>query len=825
MINSGKLSFIAAISLGLPGISFGHGDTDQPLFVAAEGRDRGNCQDRADPCQSVGYALKRAGKGGQIRVAAGIYRIENPEDLFHLVSGTIDVFGGFQFDNDFRPSLDQISTLTNIPAEFREPLRKRGFHVVADGKATNKKDIAYTQKLLSLNKRLQSSMSAAPCAGGSVNGLSCDSVDLLSHMPFSDLTGGPASAADVWGFVDLNTGREYAIAGFNTGTAVVDVTDATSPAEVAFIAGQTTTWRDIKVYQHFDQANDRWKAYAYVTSDASNDGLVIIDLSGLPHSVRRISYASDFSSAHNVYATNTDYSTGISLTGDAPALIIAGPNISGGQYRAYSLANPEAPQFVGDAGNAGYMHDASSMIITDARKDTQCINAATHCEVLLDFNENEIEIWDITDIGRPSILSATAYANASYIHSGWWSEDKQYLFVHDELDEQRFSMRTTLRVFSVSDLTNPVEVGRWSGPTAAIDHNGFIRGNRYYMSNYSRGLTILDISDPTAPTAVGNLDTYPFSDTSSFVGAWGAYPFFYSGNIAISDISSGLYMAEDRSKDVLQGKLSYARPSYSLEEGGQTSLEVNRVGGSTGSVTVDYEILAATADSSDFTVTSGLLAWCPGDNAARFITVAATNDGVDEALEHLIVRLVAPSGGATLGNDSTSNIYVSDPGKGSTIGFFVSSADVSETGFARTIVTAQRHGSAIGAVSVDYDISAADAELNVDFQGITSGTFNWEDGDATPKNIEFVVIADGISEESEFFELTMSNANGASLNGNSVIRINISDTAPVQPPVDPPVGQPGGNRGGGSVGAVMIPLFLIALLSRRRRISRKDGVG
>jgi choice-of-anchor B domain-containing protein len=144
------------------------------------------------------------------------------------------------------------------------------------------------------------------------------------------------------------------------------------------------------------------------------------------------------------------------------------------------------------------MHDAASMTVTDARKDTQCANASAseYCDVLFDFNESTLDIWDITDPGSPVRLSQTPYGNAGYSHSGWSSEDQQYVYLQDELDERDRGLSTTLRIFSISDLRSPTLAGIWTGPTRAIDHNGFVRGNRYYMSNYARGLTILDISNP-----------------------------------------------------------------------------------------------------------------------------------------------------------------------------------------------------------------------------------------------------------------------------------------------------------------------------------------
>jgi hypothetical protein len=65
------------------------------------------------------------------------------------------------------------------------------------------------------------------------------------------------------------------------------------------------------------------------------------------------------------------------------------------------------------------------------------------------------------------------------------------------------------------------------------------------MSNYSRGLTVLDITNPASPTLAGRFDSYPSSDGVGFPGAWGTYPFLPSGNVLISDIDSGFYLVED----------------------------------------------------------------------------------------------------------------------------------------------------------------------------------------------------------------------------------------------------------------------------------------
>lgn len=743
-----------------------HSGDEPPLFVAADGTDAGLCTDPATPCRSIEYALEKVGKGGQIRVAAGQYLVNDSEVLFHLVNGSVDIVGGYDRASGFRVPSQNPTVLTGVPLEFAEPLVERGFAVIADSKGAGRDAYNTVQQKLGLHAALKSSLPAAPCVGGSVAGMACLNVDLLSHVGSTDISAQPGNAADVWGFVDLNTNREYAIVGFDIGTAIFDVTDPENPREVGFVDGQRTSWRDIKVYQYWNNAQERWNAHAYITTDGSTDGLFVIELSDLPHRVSRLAYASDFSAAHNIYLTSTDFGTGLAAGDGAPSIIIAGSNIASGPYRAYSVDNPDAPRFevMPGSGRADYMHDAASMIITDSRKDTQCINGGSFCELLFDFNETTVDIWDVTNAGGPVRLSRTTYPNVGYVHSGWPTEDQRYLFVQDELDERDRGLNTTLRVFDLSNLSSPVPAGTWTGPTNAIDHNGFVRGNRYYMSNYSRGLTILDITNVTNIQLVGRIDTFPGSDGTGFVGAWGAYPYFHSGHIAISDIDSGFYMVADRTLDVPEGRLAFSSASYGGSEGMQLQIPVSRLGGAVGGVGTRYEILAATANTADVTSAAGSLSWSNGDGADKLITLDLHADAdTSEGLERFLVRLSAPTGGATLDAQRVAHVYISEPGAAPSVGFDQDVVRIAERGFATAVLVVRRFGSASGAVSADYTITAGDANAGSDFQGPTSGTLNWDDGDANPKWIEFAIADDGTGETEEFIEVSLGNVSGASI--------------------------------------------------------------
>jgi choice-of-anchor B domain-containing protein len=740
---------------------------DPPLFVTKSGSDSGDCQSELSPCQSIGYALDKVGKNGRIRVGDGSYELTEVADVIYLLSGAIDVRGSYA------PGTK--STLVGVPHELAGELATKGFRVIADSKASY-------QAAIQTQQSLKSNSTAISCDAGFAGIFPCNNVDLLAHI--ADRTPS-ARGADIWGFMDLNTHREYAIVGYSTGTAVYDVTHADEPREVGFVDGQSTTWRDIKIHQFWNATDNRWNSFAYITADNSSDGLFIIDLSELPQRVMRSSYSSDFTEAHNVYLTDTDFSTGLSITGAAPTMILAGSNLSDGRFRAYSLADPASPAFIHSpstpADQSGidrlYMHDAASMVVTDDRKDTQCVNAAgsDHCDILFDFNESTVDIWDITDPADSQRLSQTPYTNADYVHSGWWSEDKQTLFVQDETDERDRGLATTLRAFSISNLGAPTLTGVWTGPTTAIDHNGFVRGNRYYMSNYARGLTVLDITNVASPVLVGRFDTYPASDDVGFPGNWGAYPFFPSGNIALSDIDSGFYMVADNTLSVAEGMLSFSAPAYGADEAQSLDIAVQRSGGSQGAASVEWEVIGATADFDDISLRRGTLNWSDGDGNNRTIVIGLTDDGLVEGLERVFVKLHSPTGGATLSTPSMASAYISDSGDSPFVEFSAPAAAVEERGFATAVAVVKRSGSATGAVSVEYSVTGGDATSGSDYTGATAGTLSWTDGDADPKWIEFPIVDDGIDESDEVLEVTLSNANGGSIGANSTLQITIGN--------------------------------------------------
>jgi choice-of-anchor B domain-containing protein len=527
------LAFCAFATL-LPAVLVqGHDDVIGTRYVALDGHDEGDCDDNHHPCRTLAYALAKVGPGDAIKLAAGSYDASSM-DFENLALGKEGVRGGYSAEDHFRiqDAETNRTLISNVPDAFRNNFIAHGFTVVdANG---NPLPRIVEQKLLV----------PTACAAGLAGNFPCHNIDFLAHVQLNEMPTSPTSGSEVWGYVDADDNREYAVFGHRNGTAIYDVTAPGTPVLVGNVPGNPSLWREVKVYQFMDTALGRHRAYAYVTTEAPGGGLQIIDLTNAPASISLANTLAEFSTSHTLYISNIDYATNKALPGREAFLYIAGANLAGGAFRIYSLANPTQPTLVtAPPAGAGYMHDSTSMLITDNRT-TQCANAHNPCEVLVDFNENSVDLWDVTEKAAPVRLSSTTYPTATYVHSGWPTEGNRFIVVHDELDELRRSLNTQIYTLDIGDLRTPNLVTSYTGAATATDHNGYNIGNRYYVSHYKRGLVIFDSTNPQSLTEIGSFDTYlsPSANSAGTDGAWGVYPFLPSGSLLVSDIENGLFV-------------------------------------------------------------------------------------------------------------------------------------------------------------------------------------------------------------------------------------------------------------------------------------------
>jgi choice-of-anchor B domain-containing protein len=167
-------------------------------------------------------------------------------------------------------------------------------------------------------------------------------------------------------------------------------------------------------------------------------------------------------------------------------------------------------------------------------------------EIYVGSNEDEVVILDVTDKNNPKRISKFVYPNVGYTHQGWFTEDHRYFIVGDELDELNFGNNTKTLVFDFTNLDRPKLQFSYTGTTSAIDHNGYVKDNLFYLASYTAGIRVIDISgiSGSSITEIGFFDSFPSNDSPVFNGVWNVYPFFESGNIVISDISGGLFIVK-----------------------------------------------------------------------------------------------------------------------------------------------------------------------------------------------------------------------------------------------------------------------------------------
>ena len=641
-----------------------HDESVGARFVQPGGVDAGDCLEHHAPCVSIQYALTQAEPGNTVKVGAGIFDLAgvDPETFLH---GPVHATGGYGDADHYyesRPHEVQ-SIVTGVDARYRNALAVRGFYWAESVMAARRG--VFT---LAGGAALQQTQATpAECVQGTAAQFPCKNLDFLSQIPLAQFSSQPLSAANVWGFVDLNDNREYAVLGLRNGTAIVEVTDPVSPREVVIVPGNPSPWREVKVYQVRDTTANRWRAYAYVTTEAANSGLQIIDMSDLPLSARLAATNMDTGSQHTLYVSSIDYSTNAALPtpGVTPTLFIAGSDLDGGSWRAYSLADPAFPKHISSPSFRSYMHDSTSLVVTDARA-AQCYMGRNPCEVLADFNVDQVQLWDVTAPLTPVLLGFATNPNNRYIHSGWPTIDQRHVFFHDELEEIQLGLRTRIYTLDLADLRAPRVVTSYTGPTGATDHNGYTRGDQYYVSHYRRGVVVFDASDPERLVEVAHFDNYitPSANTAGTDGTWGVYPFLPSGNLLVSDIENGLFVLRDgtRGLDAGSGRLGFTERSVTSAEGaGVVNVHVQRTLGRVGAVSVQYAPDGGSAAPGvDYNAPPGTLSWAQDDTSDKIIAIAVVDDAGIEGTETVTLRLSMLTGGATLDGSSTWTVTIDD---------------------------------------------------------------------------------------------------------------------------------------------------------------------
>jgi len=364
-----------------------------------------------------------------------------------------------------------------------------------------------------------------PCINGLAGVFPCAGYELIGNITLADF--GSADGNDCWGWTDPDSGKEYALMGLDDGTAFIDISDDGNLLYLGKLPSATVSsvWRDIKVY----------KDHAFIVSEAEDHGMQVFDLTRLrnvgaaPQTFDADTNYTDFGNAHNIVINAT---TGFAYP--------VGSNTFNGGAHFINIQDPKNPVSAGGHASNGYTHDAQVITYNGPDADYQ------GSEIYIGSNEDRVAIIDISDKQNPIEISTITYSNTEYTHQGWFTDDHKYFIVGDELDEARLGFKSRTLIFDFTDLDNPTLHHTYLGPTSAIDHNGYVLGNQFFLANYTAGVRVLDISGIESKNIVeeGFFDTFPANDNAGFDGVWSVYPYFASGKIIISDISGGLFVVK-----------------------------------------------------------------------------------------------------------------------------------------------------------------------------------------------------------------------------------------------------------------------------------------
>ncbi|MGI8775590.1 MAG: choice-of-anchor B family protein [Actinomycetota bacterium] len=362
------------------------------------------------------------------------------------------------------------------------------------------------------------------CKGGKAAGYPCKGIDLQSYMPSADLSG--ARIADVWGWVDPETKKEYALLGSTRGLLFVDVSDPTEPVFLGSLAGKAET---ALIWQELEVVND----HAYVVCDLSPCNLQIFDLTNLRGAESAQQWVPDsvfpIPNTHSIDSnpkTNHIFINGsLAIAGGAPVIL--------------DVSEPLHPAPVGIMADDGYTHDSLCRNYKGPDKPHR------GNEICFNFNEDTVTIYDVTaNPMMPEQLARVTYENADYTHSGALTKDHSYLISTDEGDETAYGLRSTLYIWDVRKLSDPKLLGTYVADSGAIDHNVYSEADALFHANYTNGFRILDLSKASKAKLkeVAYFDIMPTEDGPQFDGSWAAYPYLPSGNVLVGGMGQGLYI-------------------------------------------------------------------------------------------------------------------------------------------------------------------------------------------------------------------------------------------------------------------------------------------
>jgi hypothetical protein len=218
-----------------------------------------------------------------------------------------------------------------------------------------------------------------------------------------------------------------------------------------------------------------------------------------------------------------------------------------------------------------------------------------------------------------------------------------------------------------------------------------------------------------------------------------------------------------------EGTFRYSALTFIVpEDQGNSTIYVERMGGSKGAVSVKYSMTDGSASSSHYTKTSGVLNFADGETEKSF-TIGVDGNTTIGGNKTVNLALSLPTGGAVLHEEqkvSVLTIFDDEIGSYGSGSFRFSANDYDVLESAGSIdIPIMRQGGASGTATIKYATDDGTARVNSDYKE-AEGTLTFRDGE-TSKAFTVDVIKDVISDGGESVNMTISNPVGAGITSPS----------------------------------------------------------
>ncbi|TRU22914.1 MAG: hypothetical protein EWV81_17410 [Microcystis aeruginosa Ma_SC_T_19800800_S464] len=483
--------------------------------------------------------------------------------------------------------------------------------------------------------------------------------------------------------------------------------------------------------------------------------------------------------------------------------------------RVIDVSNPSSPNLKSTYNSPGDAQDVKIVgnyaYVADGKSGLQIVNISNPNSPVIQGNAPAPD--DVTGV-KGSVSGVDIVGNYAYIIS--------YL---------RQSGFGELQIFNISNPNSPVKLGEstFSISTQDILYSVQVAGNYAYVATGSRGLKIIDISNPISPTlkgeyfgsrsasaedvqVVGNyayvaygvagLDIIDISNPSSPIlaasyapvteayGPFGIVQKVTNYVTSVEVVNNYAYLTVQAAKDlgglwildVNQFTGTNQPPSVGLvvspasvtEDGTQNLIYTfTRSGSTTNALTVNYTLGGTATLNTDYTRTgtTNTVTFAGGSSTAT-VTVDPTADTIVESNETVILTLAAGTG-YTIGTPNAVTGTINNDDSTVTSQLSINNITVVEGKDNNATLTVTVNNPNPQPISVNYTTAPVNATANVDYTSKT-GTLTIAANTSTA-TISIPILNDNLNEANETFAINLSNPVNATLTNNKGI-VTISDT-------------------------------------------------